>query len=277
MVSAMLRPSPAPGRSAPFLARTKRRKISCLLCGGHAAAVIADLDAARDRRVRCAVDPHGAAARREFQGVVDQIGDRFAHQVRVAAVHTAPSAASGEGHAFGLCQRAGRIHAIPRRAPRDRFRGRPNDAAPRSIAEMRNKAAIVVMARSSWRKAVCMDCARRRAFRRAREALLEHRPHVDERRAQIMGDIVADGGELAKQALDFVEHGVDRGDHAVQFVDPRPARQPRAQVAVHDIRDGRGRSREFVRRCGAPGKIPLRARRPRSARWRRTARARECA
>ena len=78
---------------------------------------------------------------------------------------------------------------------------------------------------------------RGRAFWGGRDPLLQNGPHVDERRAQIMSDIVADRAELTKQPLDFVKHFVDGGDHAVEFVDPRTARQTRAKVALHDFRN----------------------------------------
>ena len=79
----MLRPKPAPGGVGAVPRAGETPENVAAFCGGNAASIVADLDAGEARLFRHR-DLDGAAARREFQCVVDEIGDRFAHQVGIA-------------------------------------------------------------------------------------------------------------------------------------------------------------------------------------------------
>ena len=58
-----------------------------------------------------------------------------------------------------------------------------------------------------------------------------------QRRAQIVGDVVADVLQLLEQALDLVEHQIDRARHLVDVVAFAGDRQARMELAVHDADD----------------------------------------
>ena len=72
-----------------------------------------------------------------------------------------------------------------------------------------------------------------------------------QRRAQVVGDVVADALQLVEQALDLVEHQIDRARDLVDVVPLVGDRQARAEFAVHDADDRAVNALESLR--GAAG------------------------
>ena len=73
--------------------------------------------------------------------------------------------------------------------------------------------------------------------RAALESALDLGARDGERRAQVVGDVVADVAQLIEQAPDLVEHEVDAARDAVEVVDFAHHRQALLEVAFHDLGD----------------------------------------
>ena len=107
-----------------------------------------------------------------------------------------------------------------------------------SMEEMRNSAAMVFIGPIELAQCGLDRRTQGGVLGRAGERLLKAGADIGDRRAQVVRDIVADAGQLPQKALDFIEHQVDRDDHAIEFVDPRTHGQTGAEIALHDGGDG---------------------------------------
>ena len=86
--------------------------------------------------------------------------------------------------------------------------------APFSTAEIRKIAETAVDAFSIWPRAVS-SASRNCSARLVVEGALDPGAGDGERRAQIVGDVVARALELLEQARDLVEHEIDGARHFV--------------------------------------------------------------
>ena len=89
--------------AAGFAAANEAPEDVVRLSGGHAAPIVVDFDTGQSvfqhRR-----DVDGAAARREFQRIIDEIGDGLAHEIGVADLVNGRCWGEAHGDALGLGQ-----------------------------------------------------------------------------------------------------------------------------------------------------------------------------
>ena len=85
---------------------------------------------------------------------------------------------------------------------------------------------------------------------------LEAHPHAGERRAQVMGDVVADAGNFLDESFDLAQHPVDAGGELIERVIAAAGRQALAQIACHDTLDSSVDLREPI--CERASSTPIR-------------------